>query len=125
MSQMYWWLERVRARGSAANTASRKLPKLPLQFAARCSLLKSSSDLRKSDCLSTTAVPVCFIRSPLCVNTIPLESLEQVCLPRSRISWNAGLKLSNDPFGLTLTRGAERIARGGIDSRFASLDSLS
>src|SRR5687768_17858592 len=44
MSHMYWWLVRAMPRASEGNTPSRKVAKVPDQFAARCCLLNSLSE---------------------------------------------------------------------------------
>src|SRR5581483_6795902 len=80
---------RAMPRASAANAVSRKAAKVPLQFAARCSLLKSTSDLRNperfssfSACLSATSLSDCLMPSPL-QWTPPRSGLEQERLPCS------------------------------------------
>src|SRR5438270_76523 len=50
MSQMYWWLVRVMPLASEGNSE-----RLPLQRAARCSLVNSTSDFRKSEWRSVLA----------------------------------------------------------------------
>src|SRR5260221_12059667 len=48
MSQMYSWLVRTSAKGLAGRLCVKKSPRVPSHRCARCCLLKSVSELRKS-----------------------------------------------------------------------------
>src|SRR6185503_5656861 len=104
MSHMYWWLVRAMSRASAGKIFCRKSPNVPLQRAARCSLVKSASDLSSAECRSPVACD-CFAGASVITRNLQLLTAKNVPGQRSVLSRFGRLTLPslNGPLGLLLT----------------------